>query len=944
MAIVQEMNLNMIPDSIPVIVRVDQYDTGVGRLVAHLFNGQNQYIPAEGATAIIQGTKPDNKGFAYNALINGSTVTADLETQMSCVGGNTRCQFVVTEPSGRTGTFAFVLKVQDSALADDTDISETDLPVYIDAAQNAAEEAEAAAATYPYINSDNYHWMVWDVENEQYVDTGVVAQGSGLTPGNGINIQEGVISVDADSEPTENSTKPVTSGGVYTSLQGKMDNLSPGANIQIENGVISATDTTYENATTEEAGLMSAADKTKLNGIEAGAQVNVQTDWDENDSSADDFLKNKPTLGTAAAKDSTSSVTDGSTDLVESGAVKSAIDTAVSSAYKAAGTKTCAELVSALLVKANQGNVYNMTDAGTTTADFVEGAGHPIRIGDNVGIVKVGSDYKFDLLSGFVDTSGFQTKAITSPVEGQSTVEGALSALSSNKQPKTLSSSITVDGTTQTTVEDALSAINTLAGNNKTAVGKAYSTDDVASTDLDDADYLPFYDSSASAKKKTLWSNIKSKLKTYFDTLYATITDVTSKFAASVSLLKDTTGWLGGNELEVSLTTKTENGVTWTVNSNKSVETSGSTNADSETIIGTARLKKGNYVVCGNTAGVSYCRIRVGTDTTPSTAIAWDDGESGAFTINEEQTVRVSFRYGNNKNLGGFTFYPMILTAEQHALNPAYRPHHESVEDWYWSENAKLGAHQWFDFSKVEATTNLVEGSTYDDFTVSGTGTYRGAVFDIDVIPNTDYRILTDAVVTSGKGYINISPYPSGSGFANSGEFASSKTVDFTFNSGNNSKIKIACFSTTATSDTGNIEYKNFLLALADDTNTECTPYDMTNRQLTEKVGVGTGTIEDVADVTQYAQWSFVQRIGNLAIFQYRFTVGASDISTADTVIADFGIGALKNDTIFQFCNRSDGSDQKLLAVNSQGKLVLVSGFTLETGKTYVGNGAYVIK
>jgi hypothetical protein len=35
------------------------------------------------------------------------------------------------------------------------------------------------------------------------------------------------------------------------------------------------TDTTYSNATTSEAGLLSTSDKTKLNGIEAGAQVNV---------------------------------------------------------------------------------------------------------------------------------------------------------------------------------------------------------------------------------------------------------------------------------------------------------------------------------------------------------------------------------------------------------------------------------------------------------------------------------------------------------------------------------------------------------------------------------------------------------------------------------------------------------------------------------------------
>ena len=117
--------------------------------------------------------------------------------------------------------------------------------------------------------------------------------------------------------------------------------------------------------------------------------------------------------GTAAAKDTTNAVTAGSTDLPTGDAVDSAIKSRISGAYHHAGTKTVAELTSALLVAANDGNVYNMTDAGTTTADFIEGAGKPIRIGDNVGVAKVGNDYKFDLLSGFVDTSTFVEKSAT---------------------------------------------------------------------------------------------------------------------------------------------------------------------------------------------------------------------------------------------------------------------------------------------------------------------------------------------------------------------------------------------------------------------------------------------------------------------------------------------------------------------------------------------------
>ena len=54
-----------------------------------------------------------------------------------------------------------------------------------------------------------------------------------------------------------------------------------------------------------------------------------------------------------------------------------------------------------------------------------------------------------------------------------------------------------------------------------------YSENDSTETTLDDADKIPFYDDSASTTSKrrnTTWSNIKAKLKTYFDSLYSKVT------------------------------------------------------------------------------------------------------------------------------------------------------------------------------------------------------------------------------------------------------------------------------------------------------------------------------------------------------------------------------------------------------------------------------------
>lgn len=53
-------------------------------------------------------------------------------------------------------------------------------------------------------------------------------------------------------------------------------------------------DNTIPTASDTEAGLLSPDDKMKLNGIEPGARVNVQADWDIEDSSDDAYIKSKP--------------------------------------------------------------------------------------------------------------------------------------------------------------------------------------------------------------------------------------------------------------------------------------------------------------------------------------------------------------------------------------------------------------------------------------------------------------------------------------------------------------------------------------------------------------------------------------------------------------------------------------------------------------------------
>lgn len=85
----------------------------------------------------------------------------------------------------------------------------------------------------------------------------------------------------------------------------------------------------------------------------------------------------------------------------------------VSKAYHPAGTIHVEDLVSSVLVNANLNNVYNLDGDGTTSNLFIEGAGHPLKDGTNIGVINFGTDESpnilFDDLGGFVDLSGYAT-------------------------------------------------------------------------------------------------------------------------------------------------------------------------------------------------------------------------------------------------------------------------------------------------------------------------------------------------------------------------------------------------------------------------------------------------------------------------------------------------------------------------------------------------------
>ncbi len=128
------------------------------------------------------------------------------------------------------------------------------------------------------------------------------------------------------------------------------------------------------------------------------AEKNVQSDWNQTVDTEDDYIKNKPSIPSK-----TSDLTND-----KFFATETYVNNKVSAVYKPQGSVSFSSLVADLLVPANSGFVYNITDAFTTNENFVEGPGKSHSAGTNVVIIEQSGNYKFDVLSGTVDLTPYE--------------------------------------------------------------------------------------------------------------------------------------------------------------------------------------------------------------------------------------------------------------------------------------------------------------------------------------------------------------------------------------------------------------------------------------------------------------------------------------------------------------------------------------------------------
>ena len=250
---------------------------------------------------------------------------------------------------------------------------------------------------------------------------------------------------------------------------------------------------------------------------------------------------------------------------------------------------------------------------------------------------------------------------------------------------------------TDATESDVVSGKTFYKGSGARSAGTAnyYSPNDSASTDIANADLIPFYDDSASAKKNSTWSNIKSVLKTYFDSLFDTFprlgssNPVTSEgiynaVSGESVVTEDTIGYIIKNlwDVEAFIDTQTINGVTFTVIRNADnhvlrIKVRGTASADATFSLGNAYLEYGKNYILSGAGDYNYLSedLYLSVNTGSTTEYDYGDGvEFTPYNVGGTVVVRLTAKQGfdNSQTLDYFV-YPMIRKAE--VVNAEFVPY-----------------------------------------------------------------------------------------------------------------------------------------------------------------------------------------------------------------------------------------------------------------------------
>ena len=267
----------------------------------------------------------DNDGLLYfwQKIKNTFAKTSDVPTKTSDLTNNSGFITIEDVPEGAAASTTTPKMDGTAAVGTEAAFARGDHVHPVDTSRAPTSHA-STGTTYGKGTSGNYGHV--KLSDSTTATTAAASGGTAATPkavsdalaaaksyADGLDTGVSDVTVDGTSVVTGGVAAVDLSGKVPTSrtVNGKALSANitlTGADIDYANGevTIDTAISTLDNSKVDKVdgkGLSTndytSAEKTKLSGIAAGAEVNVQADWSQTTSTADDYIKNKPTIPSA---------------------------------------------------------------------------------------------------------------------------------------------------------------------------------------------------------------------------------------------------------------------------------------------------------------------------------------------------------------------------------------------------------------------------------------------------------------------------------------------------------------------------------------------------------------------------------------------------------------------------------------------------------------------
>lgn len=274
----ERISLNIIPDGEMPVFHVSQFD--VGRpIIIDLYNGDDAYTPAAGVTFELHCRKVDDNIVTLDTYeVDGNTITFASTEQLCACSGDNLCEVAIMLDDLLMGTLNFILHVERDPIAGGL-TSETSI-------YNLTEQIDDIISGEGYVKDTDLEvlqsdWNETDVSSPAYIKN---------KPGPALSDQADWT----ETDPLKQSyikhkpdLKTVATSGSYNDLTDKPTIPTKTSELTNDSGFVESSDL---------AAVATSGDYDDLLNKPTIPAAQVQSDWNQTNISAVDFIKNKPDL------------------------------------------------------------------------------------------------------------------------------------------------------------------------------------------------------------------------------------------------------------------------------------------------------------------------------------------------------------------------------------------------------------------------------------------------------------------------------------------------------------------------------------------------------------------------------------------------------------------------------------------------------------------------